>query len=171
MSTYLPKDAGAGTYAEGGGLYALGLIHANHGSETIVDYLRDQLAAANNEILRHGGCLGLGLAAMSTGRDDIYELLKSNLFQDDAITGEAAAVAMGLVMLGSANQKAIEDMVTYAHETQHEKILRGLAVGLALVMFGRLEEADPLIVQLSDDKDPIMRRCAMFVIAMAYCGR
>lgn len=170
MSTYLPKDAGAGSYAEGGGLYALGLIHANHGSEQIIDYLQEQLKAANNEMLRHGGCLGLGLAAMSTNRDDLYELLKSNLFQDDAITGEAASVAMGLVMLGSGSSKAIEDMVTYAHETQHEKILRGLAISLALVMFGRMEEADPLIQQLMDDKDPIMRRCAMYTISMAYCG-
>ena len=39
MQTYLPKDSVSGTgYAEGGGLYALGLIHANHGGE-ITDYL------------------------------------------------------------------------------------------------------------------------------------
>ena len=33
-------------------------------------------------------------------------------------------------MLGSKNAQAIEDMVGYAQETQHEKILRGLAVGI-----------------------------------------
>ena len=40
MQSYLPKDS-AGTssgYAEGGGLYALGLIHANHGGD-ITEYL------------------------------------------------------------------------------------------------------------------------------------
>lgn len=58
----------------------------------------------------------------------------------------------------------------YAQETQHEKILRGLAVGIALVMYGRLEEADPLINQLMTDKDPILRRSAMYTLAMAYCG-
>lgn len=31
---------------------------------------------------------------------DVYDLLKSNLYQDDAITGEAAGLAMGLVMIG-----------------------------------------------------------------------
>ena len=36
---------------------------------------------------------------------------------------------MGLVMLGSKSAQAIEDMVAYSQETQHEKILRGLAVG------------------------------------------
>ena len=77
---------------------------------------------------------------------------------------------MGLVMLGSQNQIAIHDMVAYAQETQHEKILRGLAIGIALVMFTRLEEADTLIETLTLDKDPLLRRSGMHTIAMAYCG-
>ena len=59
---------------------------------------------------------------------------------------------MGLVELGSKSETAIEDMVAYAQETQHEKILRGLAVGIALLMYGRLEEADTLIESLCNDK-------------------
>uniref|UniRef100_A0A8C9G4J2 26S proteasome non-ATPase regulatory subunit 1 n=1 Tax=Pavo cristatus TaxID=9049 RepID=A0A8C9G4J2_PAVCR len=114
--------------------------------------------------------LGLGLAAMGTARQDVYDLLKTNLYQDDAVTGEAAGLALGLVMLGSKNAQAIEDMVGYAQETQHEKILRGLAVGIALVMYGRMEEADALIESLCRDKDPILRRSGMYTVAMAYCG-
>ena len=87
MSTYLPKDTGAGSaYSEGGGLYALGLIHVNHGGE-MSEYLLDQLKEASTDIARHGGCLGLGLAAMGTARQDFYEQLKFNLYQDDAVTG------------------------------------------------------------------------------------
>jgi 26S proteasome regulatory subunit N2 len=41
------------------------------------------------------------------------------------VTGEAAGLAMGLTELGSNSSTAIEDMVAYAQETQHEKILRG----------------------------------------------
>ena len=48
---------------------------------------------------------------MGTAKQDIYEQLKSNLYQDDAITGEAAGIAMGLVMLGTKSAMAIEDMV------------------------------------------------------------
>jgi len=170
MQTYLPKDSASGTgYAEGGGLYALGLIHANHGAD-ITDYLIGQLKEGSNEPLRHGGCLGLGLAAMGTHRADVYEQLRSNLYQDDAVTGEAAGLALGLVELGSKSEDAIRDMVAYAQETQHEKILRGLAVGIGLVMYGRLEEADPLIESLCNDKDAILRRSGMYTIAMAYCG-
>lgn len=170
MQSYLPKEVGTSSgYSEGGGLYALGLIHANHGAN-ITDYLLGQLKEAQNEMVRHGGCLGLGLAAMGTHRQDVYEQLKFNLYQDDAATGEAAGIAMGMVMLGSKNASAIEDMVSYAQESQHEKILRGLAVGIAFTMYGRLEEADPLIAQLTTDKDPILRRSGMYTLAMAYCG-
>ncbi|KAG0425990.1 hypothetical protein HPB47_026873, partial [Ixodes persulcatus] len=177
MSSYLPKESGPGSgYTEGGGLYALGLIHANHGA-AITDYLLGQLKEATNEIVRHGGCLGVGLAAMSTHRQDVYEQLKFTLYQDDAVAGEAAGIAMGLVMLGSKSSTALEDMVAYAQETQHEKILRGLSVGIALVLYGRLEEADPLVDTLAGDKartlcvqDPLLRRSAMHALAMAYCG-
>lgn len=40
-----------------------------------------------SQIVRHGGALGLGLAALGTARQDVYDLLKSNLYQDDAVTG------------------------------------------------------------------------------------
>ncbi|VEN49406.1 unnamed protein product, partial [Callosobruchus maculatus] len=170
MQSYLPKEVGPSSgYSEGGGLYALGLIHANHGAN-IIDYLLGQLKDAQNEMVRHGGCMGVGLAAMGTHRQDVYEQLKFNLYQDDANTGEAAGIAMGMVMLGSKNAAAIEDMVAYAQESQHEKILRGLSVGIAFTVYGRLEEADDLVERLSKDKDPILRRSAMYTLAMAYCG-
>jgi 26S proteasome regulatory subunit N2 len=171
MSTYLPKDSSGGSsYQEGGGLYAIGLIHANHGAGKITEYLQNQLASATNEVVRHGGCLGIGLAAMGTANQDVYDLLKNNLYQDDAVTGEASGLAMGLVMVGTKSEKALEDMVSYAQETQHEKIIRGLAVGIALIVYGCMEEADTLIETLRKDKDPILRRCAMYAIAMAYIG-
>lgn len=73
MSSYLPNESGPGSgYTEGGGLYALGLIHANHGG-SIIDYLLNQLKGATIEAVKHGGCLGLGLAAMGTHRNDVYE--------------------------------------------------------------------------------------------------
>ena len=37
-------------------------------------------------------------------------------------------------------------------------------------MYARMEEADTLIANLMRDKDPILRRCAMYTIAMAYVG-
>ncbi|CAG0904194.1 unnamed protein product [Cyprideis torosa] len=168
MQAYLPRDSDTGGgYTEGGGLYALGLIHANHG-RNIQDYLYNQLKEAKNEVVRHGGCLGLGLAAMGTQSVEVFELLKQQLHSDDAVVGEAAGLAMGLVMIGSDH--GLQEMLRYAQETQHEKIIRGLAVGIALSQYGRLEEAEPLIEQLLSDKDPILRRSAMYTVAVAYAG-
>ena len=86
------------------------------------------------------------------------------------MTVEAAGLAMGLCELGSKSASAIEDMVAYAQESQHEKIIRGLAVGISLVMYCRLEEADPLIESLTRDKDAILRRSGMYTIAAVSCS-
>ena len=44
------------------------------------------------------------------------------------------------------------EMLSYAHDTQHEKIIRGVAVGLSLIMYGREEGADALIEQMTRDQ-------------------
>lgn len=92
------------------------------------------------------------------------------MYSDDAIIGEAAGLAIGLIMLGSRNEQAIQDLITYAHDTQHEKIIRAIAISLALIMYGAEEAADTLIEQLAREKDPILRYGAMFVIGLAYAG-
>jgi 26S proteasome regulatory subunit N2 len=98
---------------------------------------------------------------MGTARQDIYEELKNQLYKDDAVIGEAAGIAIGLVMLGTNSSQTLQDMLAYAQETQHEKILRGLALGIALCMYGRLEESNALVDTLITDKDPILRRLAI----------
>lgn len=75
------------------------------------------------KMVRHGGCLGLGLAAMGSHRQDVYEQLKFNLYQDDAVTGEAAGISMGMVMLGSKSTQAIEDMVAVSYQIKRKKFI------------------------------------------------
>jgi len=172
LAPYLPgsNSSAASSFSEGGALYALGLIHANHGG-SILQYLRDALANCNGDTtVQHGACLGLGTAGMATADLGIYEDLKGVLFLDDASAGEAAGLAMGLVMLGTAQEVPISEMLAYAHETQHEKIIRGLAMGMALIMYGREAQADALIDQLILDTDPVLRYGGMYCIGMAYCG-
>jgi 26S proteasome regulatory subunit N2 len=88
---------------------------------------------------------------------ELYEALRDTLFQDSSVAGEASGYAMGLVMLGSGSQVALDEMIQYAHETQHEKIIRGLAVGIAFLMYGRAEQADTVIDQLLADKVSFIR--------------
>ncbi|KAI9101952.1 armadillo-type protein [Phlyctochytrium arcticum] len=170
LAPYLPKEGVSGSeYSEGGALFAMGLIHTNHGSG-VIQYLRDALKNTQSEVVQHGAALGLGVAGMATADEEIYEDLKNILFGDSAVAGEAAGLVMGLVMLGTGSAKAVEEMLLYAHETQHEKTIRGLAIGIAMIMYGREEEADVLIEQLGNDKDPILRYGGIYTIAMAYSG-
>jgi 26S proteasome regulatory subunit N2 len=171
LEPYLPRESSmsGSVYSQGGSLFALGLIYTNHGTD-VLEYLRTNFNRATEEVVQHGGALGLGVAGMATGSDQIYEDLKHVLYSDSAINGEAVGLSMGLVMLGTGNIKALEDMIQYAHDTQHEKIVRGLAMGMALVMYARQEAADELINGLLEDPDATLRYGGIMTLALAYCG-
>lgn len=170
LGPYLPKEGVAGSeYEIGGGYYAYGLINANHGGPAI-EFLLNGLAQSARPAVQHGGCLGLGLAAMGSRRADCFEQMNNILENADAVTGEAAGIGMGLVMLGSGDEASVRTMVDYARETQHEKIIRGLALGIALTMFGQLENASALIDELAADKDALLRVAACHTISLAYAG-
>ena len=47
---------------------------------------------------------------------------------------------------------------------------RGLALGISLTVYGREEEADTLIEQMTRDQDPILRYGGMYALALAYSG-
>ncbi|KAI0814897.1 26S proteasome regulatory complex non-ATPase subcomplex Rpn2/Psmd1 subunit [Irpex lacteus] len=177
LGPYLPQqgvpDSGipGAAYSEGGSLYALGLINAGCGSgQEIEGYLRDALKAATNEVVQHGAALGLGVAGMGGKNTDAYDDLKTILYNDSAVSGEAAGYALGLVMLGTGNLEYAEEMLQYAKETAHEKIIRGLAVGVALIFYGRQEQADKIAKDLLAEKDPILRYGGVYTLALAYAG-
>jgi len=161
-------------YQDAGAYYALGLVHAGLGGpavQQLVDALAHQgEGLADKFVVKHGICLGLGLASIATQNDEVYEALKGCLFEDNAVAGEAAGLSMGLVLLGSGRVEAIEEMLRFAHSTGHEKIVRGVSIGVALMCYGREEQADAIIDSLLKDSDPIFRYGAMFAIAVAYCG-
>ncbi|OLY80768.1 26S proteasome non-ATPase regulatory subunit 1-like protein [Smittium mucronatum] len=174
MEPYLPQDGvSSSVYSESGAFYALGLIYSRTGDPKIIDYLQQALTSyqgKDSDVLQHGACLGLGLTAMGFCRSDLYDSLRSVLYTDSAVAGEAAGVAMGLLMIGSGTDSVIDDMLTYARETTHEKIIRGLSIGMSLVVYGIRDDAELLIKELCDDEDPILRYAGVLAITSAYCA-
>jgi len=123
LATPLPASA------EGGALYALGLIHTSHGRD-VRQFLLDSLRASQNEVggwfggydamgrqarrqftgwchaprptltelvvflpppmlapsqvIQHGACLGLGIAALGTEDEEAFEDIKNVLYMDNA---------------------------------------------------------------------------------------
>jgi 26S proteasome regulatory subunit N2 len=191
-----PEDAtpvtSAGGYAEGGSLYALGLIHGSHAgssagqkqsaNEFIMKHLR---ASHANEPIAHGAALGVGLTAMGTNNLSVINELKELIYTDSAVSGEAAGIAIGLVLVGSGAgnvrnnlesndadeiNEIMAELRTYAKETQHEKIIRGIVMGIALTNYGQEENADYVIDEMRKDRDPLMRYGAQYALSLAYCG-
>ena len=173
VAPYLPSSGGGGAgssaYSEGGALYALGLIHSGCG-RGVQDFLQESLRNTRDETIQHGACLGLGLATMGTHDEGVFEDLRSVLFTDSAVAGEGAGLAMGLLLCGSAATGKTEEMLSYARDTQHEKIVRGLALGMALTCLNAEEGADTLAETLLLDLDPILRYGGMYTLGLAYVG-
>ena len=119
--------------------------------------------------------MGLGLVAMSTGSEDYYEKLRTVLYFDSAVAGEAAAYGIGLILLGHGDGTAfsknvISELYAYAHETAHEKIIRGVALSIGLIVLGKDSAAEPTIELLCRDRDAIIRYGGMYAIGLAYAG-
>lgn len=183
-----PTVSSNGGFAEGGSLYALGLIHGSHaGSSTAKrleasQFLREHLRNSHaNEVISHGAALGVGLTSLGSADLDVVNELKELLYTDSAVAGEAAAYSIGMVLVGSgagnassgANEELAEfvaELRNYSRETHHEKIIRGISMCLALVNFGQEENADATIEEMRSDRDPIIRYGAMYGLALAYCG-
>ena len=75
------------------------------------------------QIIQHGACLGLGLAALGTADEEVFKEVNNVLYTDSAVASQAAGISLGLVMVGTATEQA-GSMLAYAQETQHEKIIR-----------------------------------------------
>jgi len=201
-----PGTSSGGAYAEGGSLYAMGLIHALDGSHSktgseALKYLNNAqidaqklhqamgpgdmggIATKGWEPLEHGACLGMGLVGMASGdimmKDQnnndipITELLMDVVLRDDAVAGEAAAYAIGMTCLGGGLQH--EDVVgrmldVAIGQTKHEKLIRALAMGVAMIMYGQEEVAQDLIEKLCGEKDSLLRYGGMFMVGLAYAG-
>jgi len=181
-----------GGYAEGGSLYALGLIHGSHSGSSAEkrketsDFIRTHLRASHaNEVMSHGAALGVGLTSMGSADFVIVNELKELLDTDSAVAGEAAGMAIGMVLVGTGAGNAqnslptqgkeeimeiVSELKNYARETQHEKIIRGISIGLALMQYRQEEYADALIEDLRTDRDPVLRYGAQYALALAYCG-
>lgn len=199
LEPYLPPSpeenpvVATGGYAEGGSLYALGLIH---GSNAACDsnrrmeacaYLRNHLRRSHaNEVISHGAALGVALTAAGSNDLDIVSELKELLYTDSAVAGEAAGIAIGLVLVGAGYNsisspsddvpvddslsELVQELKHYSRDTQHEKIIRGISIGLALMAYKQEEQADATLEEMRSDRDSVIRYGATYGLALAYCG-
>lgn len=168
LESYLPAEGvafGASEYSEGGALFALGLIN----DDESVQYLRNALDAGS-DVVQHGAMLGLGAARMASGDAELGDQLRSILYRDNATSGEAAAFGLGLIYAGHLDVALIDDLLAYAHETQHDKVIRACALAIALTCYGHGDKAEGTLGRMLEDKDALVRHGGAWAVALAYAG-
>lgn len=173
LNTYLPGGANTGgPIAEGGALYALGIIHANNCDFETRNYMFEQIdKSENNEILRHGAILGNALVSIASQDMTLYAKFYDILGDGTAVPSSAAGYAIGLVFAGSMNGQVVTDLLAYATEDtekKSEKVVRSACMALAMSCYGMEEKAEPLINQMKSNRDFHLRYGACYAIAMAY---
>ena len=243
LSSYLPENPEAGhsgsPYAEGGALFALGLIFAGRGvvaeagiasnpqaisvagegsssapageEEEEEEEEEDAVPSSSptgfsnavtsamayfsrslestvdddenkgDQVIRHGACLGYGLTAMGTGDYTAFQSLRTCMLGDKTVSGEAAGVALGLLLLGKGCEwrsermvadsvVPVDEMLAFARDTQKEKVVRGIALGLSFVSLGRGSEVEGLIGEMCEDRDAVLRYGGQYALGLAYVG-
>lgn len=177
LKPYLPtgKSVGPLPFQEAGALFALGLIHAPVGvsrSAEVIEYLKTALRTyGSSEQMIHGAALGLGLSAMGLRDEELFDQLFAVVSGCDAVAGEAAALAMGLIMAGSPNARMLEMLKTHAcGYDQKEKTIRGISMAIALMFLGQEDNCLPLVAELLEHADPWVRIGGCFTLGLAYAG-
>ncbi len=158
-------------FSNGGAMMGLGMI--------AVGQPRDELHAlfintihncAGNTTVLQGACFGLGLMHLRSNDGSTAEVLAETLMHDDADVGEAAAIGIGMVMMGSGNTKYVNQLIEYATNTSHSKISRACGMGLALLLYNRRQEAEESVAVLIDSTQALLREGGAQALGMAYAG-
>ena len=171
LGPYLSSKSSA--EVTGGALYAIGLIYANYAwDQKVNDTVRDSLRNSRQMYVQYGASLALGLISIGSQNVDDYEMLKQIVLADPAVpeTGEAAGYGLGMVMLGCGPSEEAEELLTFAETCEHDKIVRGLAMAFALMMYGQEQIADKQIDRLINERKSVLRESACWTLALAYVG-
>jgi len=168
------------TEIKAGALLALGISNAGVriDAEPILALLgdTDNLMSTKPQI-KIACIMGLGIAYAGTNKGEVLELLlplvedSSNSMQISAM----AALALGLVFVGSSEDKVSEAIIATLFDPERETQLkdkwsRFLALGLALLYFGRQEQVEVALETLKAIESPMAKPTSLLCEVCAWAG-
>ncbi|KPI36073.1 26S proteasome regulatory subunit rpn-1 [Cyphellophora attinorum] len=168
------------TAIRAGALLAYGI--ANSGvkidGDPIISILSDDENFAKGQLAeRAASVMGLGLAYAGSGKEDLLEILLP-IVEDSSLDlqhSAMAAVSLGMIFVGSSNHQVAEAIATQMMDEDRQKQLKGkwarfMALGLALVYFGRQEEVDVILDILKAIDHPMAAPTATLASVCAWAG-
>ncbi|CRG83951.1 26S proteasome regulatory subunit rpn-1 [Talaromyces islandicus] len=173
------------TYAQedqikAGALLAIGILNSGVrlDSDPAMALLSDPDNIENKSIpMRVASIMGLGLSYAGSNKEELLEALLP-IVEDvslDMQLSAMAAVALGLIFVGSSNHQVSEAIATTLMDEERQKQLkdkwtRFMALGLALLYFGRQEEVDVILDILKAVDHPMAKPTAVLASVCAWAG-
>lgn len=163
-----------------GALLAIGVVNSGVriDSDPALALLSDPSNLESESVpMRVASIMGLGLAYAGSNKEDLLEVLLP-IVEDvslDMQLSAMAAVSLGLVFVGSSNHQVSEAIATTLMDEERQKHLkdkwtRFMALGLALLYFGRQEEVDVILDILKAVDHPMAKPTSVLASVCAWAG-
>lgn len=173
------------TYAQedqikAGALLAIGILNSGvrMDSEPAMALLStEENIGSKNVPMRVASIMGLGLSCAGTNKEDLLELLLP-IVEDTSLDmklSAMAALSLGLIFVGSSNDRVSEAIITTLLDEERQKQLkdkwtRFMSLGLALLFFGRQEEVEVILETLKAIEHPMAKPAAVLAEVCAWAG-
>jgi 26S proteasome regulatory subunit N1 len=168
-------EFGSEDYVKAGALLAIGVVNCGvrHEVDPAVALLADYVEEGA-DVTRVGACLGLGLAYCGSAREDIVELLKPSLESETIHVAAFASLALGMVMVGTADADVAEAILEALIERPESALAdtrsRYFSLGLGLLFLRRGDEAEMALATLSALPGDAGEYARLTVETCAFCG-
>lgn len=165
---------------QAGALLATGIVNTGVrlDSDPALALLGDIEKLTHKETLvRVSAVMGLGMAYAGSQREEVLSLLLP-MIEDPAVdmhTAAMAALALGMVFVGSSNSDISMAIVTTMMDDERKthlksKWTRFMALGLGLLFFGKQEEGEVVLETLKAIDHPIAKPTAVLADICAWAG-
>lgn len=166
-------------WVKAGAMLAVGIVNSGvrDNSEPALALLSEDMLNHKKKELRISSIMGLGLAYAGTAKEELSEILLPFVSDSslDMSISAMAALSLGLIFVGSSNSDISEAIVqTFFDEDRaaqlKDKWTRFMALGLALLYFGRQEEVDVILETLEAIDHPMSKASSVLCEVCAWAG-
>ena len=163
-----------------GALLAIGILNSGVqiDSDPAMALLSDPENIESKSVpMRMASIMGLGLSYAGTSKEELLELLLP-IVEDtglDMQLSAMAALSLGLIFVGSSNDRVSEAIITTLLDEERQKQLkdkwtRFMSLGLALLFFGRQEDVEVILETLKAIDHPMAKPAAVLAEVCAWAG-
>ena len=163
-----------------GAMLAVGILNSGvrNDADPALALLSDSSVLESSKVpIKTAAIMGLGLAYAGTNRGDLLDLLLP-IVEDSSLDMQLSAMAslsLGLICVGSSNDRVSEAIVNTFFDEDRQKQLkdkwtRFMTLGLALLFLGCQEQVEVILETLKAIDHPMAKPAVVLVEVCAWAG-